>query len=214
MPQLPQRSAKIFPFLDPLRIHDRNKRFTSRLVELAKLECETVKQEALGHWVYQAPPANASSVPSAISSTMLHPTPRIAPKVGVTGRVGTTRRIPRETRSKSAKTKAEVESEAKHRTRRRHRHMARSNSQAQRPTATKSTQSLFDLRTVSPSSEADLQCLSLGSLSLVSVEEEKESSEVVVTNKRRECFLSSSSCNLKALNTRCHSRRTKNKEKT
>lgn len=224
-PQLPQQkgsSAKIFPFWDPLRTHDQDKRFTSRLVELAKLECETVKQEALGRWVYQAPPTNGSpvSVPSTISSTILHPN---APKVGVT-RVGSSRRIPREARSKSAKTKAEVESEAKHRTRHRHRHksstivkVARGISQAQReicPTATKTTQSLHDLQTVSPS-EADLQCLSLGSLSLVSVEEKKGSTEAV-TSKRRECFLSASSCNLKAcktsLNRRCHSKITKNKE--
>jgi hypothetical protein len=192
-PTLPQKvSVRNFPYLDPLKTKD--KCFISRLVELAKRECETVKQEALGRWTTPAPPINGSTCSmSSKSSTGLAPALARAPsKVTATdtSKVGlVTKRILREARAKSARTKAEMESEAKRKTRQRHRHKgsraktARCNSQIAQGAGSHSTdggatQSLFDLQTVSPPD--DMQCLSLGSLNLLNGDEEAEGNKTAV----------------------------------
>lgn len=213
--QLPQRnnSAKKFPYSDPTRTDD--KVFTSRMLELAKLECETVKHEAIGRWAYQVPPTTSTSasscnMPSSVSSTTQHPSSPLKPNTSKVGVV--TRKMPREARSKSAKTKAEVDSEAKRRTGHRHRHKSSSTiktaksisygtSGRERSSPTKkcnSTQSMFDLQAPS---EADLQ--SLGSLNLVIVEEISKAGKMdkaktaATSTERRFMSRSSSSSNLK-----------------
>lgn len=222
-PQLPQRKNRpTFPYSDPIKTKE--KRFTSRLVHLAKLECETVKQEALGHWTCQVPPtiSSSSSMPTSTSSASSNGSKAGSINIGGSAKtlhssnnpgMAATRRIPREARSKSAKTKAEVESEAKHRTGNRRKHKpfssvksAGSVHRAHRCPMTAATyteectQSMVDLQTLSLS-EADLQGFGLGSLSLMGVElMEGGNTEQNKPKDRRECFMpvSASSCKLKA----------------
>lgn len=182
-----QQKNTTFPYPDPTKTKD--KKFSTRLLELARLESMTVRQEALGRW---AGHVNASPTPSSTSLTTLHS--KDAPRgVAATPRRSASPR--KETRSKSARTKSEHESEAKTRGRRRPRtaanvKAARSvrHSAGRRSETCKSTQSMFNLD-VLESSGSDFQGLSLESLSEVAVQEEPRHNERGETQKNASLIL-------------------------
>lgn len=167
-------SLKIFSYPDPFKLKE--ERFTKRLVELARLECDTMKQEMLGRLNCQVPPTTSAS---SLHSVLTSYTNSTAHSTNTTTRGGRTM-VKRFDRPKSAKTKAELEqsSGCKH-----HRRLKK-----RRPCH--STQSMFDLP-VAASSPSEKPCSDVQTLRM-------EASKSLASGGRRECsqLKTLSSCNL------------------